>query len=242
MEITRETPINFIVFNANIDKKNLYNGPIARMCMDSWKRAFPNLNIINIDVTEEITHINEFCEFCYSHNVKSFITDPLRLYYMNQYDNCVYCDYDVILYDFNSIIDLMNKKDCFIIQQTGTFIWNRYKNNKTLNLIVDKYNEIGIFCKKDYTNNVDIYNYLCKYAGDWYVFTLIDKSLLNTTLKYSIKHLIKFQYVTNCYLKIYLKYFNFMIIGYYLKMQKILQILPYKINNRKYSEDKYNYI
>ena len=106
MEITRETPINFIVFNANIDKKNLYNGPIARMCMDSWKRAFPNLNIINIDVTEEIANMNEFSKFYYKKGAKSYATDPLRLYYVSQYDNCVYCDTDVYIKDVSRIIEI----------------------------------------------------------------------------------------------------------------------------------------
>ena len=170
MEITRETPINFITFSYQ-DQKNYLNNSVARMCMDSWKIAFPNLNIINIDVTEEIANMNEFSKFCYSNGAKSYTTDPLRLYYVNQYDNCVYCDTDVYIKDISVIIDLMNNNNEFIIHQSGMFTWNKYRNNQKYKDYYKQYNKLGLKFNKrfeNYFNKETIIDFLSSQkCGDW---------------------------------------------------------------------------
>ena len=158
MEITRETPINFITFSYQ-DQKNYLNNSVARMCMDSWKRAFPNLNIINIDVTEEIANMNEFSKFAYNQNLKSYTTDPLRLYYVNQYDNCVYCDIDVVIISsyINDLIKLLNSNNELIIWSTGTFTWNKHKNNQKYIKFYNFYNKF--FNSNFYDSKKDKYYY-----------------------------------------------------------------------------------
>lgn len=107
-------------------------------CLHSWTKAFPGLCFVSIMLTPEVLALTEWSKLDWAGN-KKYPTDSLRIYFCNCFSNCFYCDTDVFLAENFKIRDDL---DCFVIDTcSGTFLYNREKNNKCLQDFLDFYNE-----------------------------------------------------------------------------------------------------
>lgn len=78
----------------------------------------------------------------YSGNIRSYLTDYFRLVYVNKYDNCFYCDTDVLVGP--GFLDLLRKNmryGCFCIECTGTFLYNRRRDSSALRELIKFYDD-----------------------------------------------------------------------------------------------------
>lgn len=120
-----------------------YRTKFARECLESVKREFPGVDIVDVRITDQILERNAF-----SRKMKespNYESDPLRLIYINKYDNCFYCDYDIYFFKGAGkiIMDYMKKYSCFTIGKNSYFIYNKSRNNAEINRVIDFYESIG---------------------------------------------------------------------------------------------------
>ena len=133
----------FIIFTYPDDSPDYLTSGFRKMCIDSWKKAFPRMRIVYIDVSQCI----DICEWTRKHYIrKSFPTDPLRPLFLSFLSNGIYCDVDVYLRS-DSRDSLMLNLNSFIGKYgcSGTFLWNKLGyNSKLLDMyhVYDKYKDL----------------------------------------------------------------------------------------------------
>lgn len=130
---------NFIVFTYPSDGDYLKTG-FRKMCIDSWHIAFSRIRIIYIDVSKCL----DLCKWTEIYYVrKSYPTDPLRPLFLSFLDNGIYCDTDVFLHPKTR--DLLPLCQGFFVGEygcSGTFLWNKEKNNQHFMKWFEIYNEM----------------------------------------------------------------------------------------------------
>lgn len=155
-------PFNIIIIDFP-DNGNYYETPLAKKCMSSWKKVFPNAIFQKILITDEIIekenspYIN-FFKKCYKSfyskwedgwqvPLKSRIfqraSDLFRLIELNKFDNAIYMDADVYLNPefINYFIkNIYEHSEFFMGKMLGTFIWNKKKDNIQIQNIIDYFN------------------------------------------------------------------------------------------------------
>lgn len=123
---TPEVCYNIILF-VFPDDNDYYNKPYINECISSWRRRLVWTRLIFIPVFES-KKLSKWTEVTYHR--KNFPTDSLRILFTALLDRCLYIDTDVF---FSSRLKVPFDKDCFVVSScSGTFLWNKKRNNKKL--------------------------------------------------------------------------------------------------------------
>lgn len=123
-----DNPIyNFFIFTFKDDAPDYLQTGYRKLCIDSWKKAFPKWRLIYVSVEE----CRKFCHWTdIAYERKSYPTDPLRPLILAYFNNAIYCDQDVYITSDARKVLAFNAL-CGVGQYccSGTFVWNRFKGN-----------------------------------------------------------------------------------------------------------------
>lgn len=142
---------SIILFHYPGDDK-YYDKPYVKECMRSWQTYFKDPRFISILIDDEVKALSAWTQKCNGN--RKYMTDSLRVYFVNQFDRCLYLDTDVFLC-VDAVIDF-NKYDCFCLSCcTGTFLYNKAKHNKILDDFWNFYNN-DLVKEEHFWENSDI--------------------------------------------------------------------------------------
>ena len=137
---------NFLMFTYPNDKPDYLKTGFRKLCIDSWHIAFPRMRIIYVDVSKCLG-LSPFTDFYFER--KSYPTDPLRILFLSRLNRAIYCDTDVYLRsDARDHLPLECK--CFVGAWgcSGTFLYNKKRNNKKFIKWFKVYNKIPLDAKE----------------------------------------------------------------------------------------------
>lgn len=159
----QQIPFNIVIIDFP-DNGNYYETPLAKRCMDSWKKVFPNAIYKKYIITkEEIQNQNSFYIQHFEKykgtgiNLKLRYSDIFRLIKLNENNNAIYMDSDVFLdEDFiNYFVSYIYGQPCYFVgKMLGTFIWNKKKNNPIIDNILE-YFDLYFLNKKNPSFDID---------------------------------------------------------------------------------------
>lgn len=133
---------NIILFTFP-DDGEYYSKPYINECISSWRRKLVWTRLIFIPVFES-KKISKWTEVTYHR--KNFPTDSLRIAYTALLDRCLYIDTDVF---FSTDFNVPFEKDCFVVSScSGTFLWNKKRNNKKLLRWFNIYERVAVEIEK----------------------------------------------------------------------------------------------
>lgn len=134
------------------DEKELetyYQLPYVRMCMDSWKKYYPESKILFIQM---VPYLSEFSDATYYYGKRNYPTDSQRVLYCSILRKAIYLDVDVFLPEKIKEIEEDNfPRACVINNCSGTGL---YSNNYDLRALHDLYNWYESTAVKRIKNNV----------------------------------------------------------------------------------------
>lgn len=138
-----------ISFYFGNNDEDYYNRYYIKKCRDT-QNITGQLEDININVNNKKYLKNTFLRTFYNNThglTNCFATDVIRLIEINNYDDCFYCDTDVYFTDTfkNDIRECISKYDVFVVNHTtGTFLYNKHKNNPKIKKFINFYNSLLI--------------------------------------------------------------------------------------------------
>ena len=171
-----------------LDTPGYYRKKYINDCQNSWLRVLKNVRFLTILVNDEVMNLSKWSQRCNGNH--KFISDSLRVYFVNQFNNAIYLDTDVYLTSQFDITPLVFNNDCFIIDNcTGTFLYNKKKNNEVLEDFWNFYNEV-LSLEDSFYDNGDLiaYEKFTKYRAEKGLMTInsikIPKSIVHFSCFY----------------------------------------------------------
>ena len=129
--------------------------PIATKCIESWKKFFPDYEIIEWNESNLNININKFAQDAYYEKKFAFFTDVARLYIIYNYGG-LYFDIDVeVIKSFDELID----NDVFFgIESEGKINtglgFGAVPKHKIIKEMLDDYKNIDFISNKNQLNSV----------------------------------------------------------------------------------------
>lgn len=116
-----------------------YYKPYIDECIKTWKRNINKpIRFIMVYIDNEVMNLSKWSQHCNGN--RKYITDSLRVYFVNKFDRCLYLDTDVVITSSFDINKAMEENDNFVINHcTGTCLWNKHKNSEVLNKFFEFY-------------------------------------------------------------------------------------------------------
>lgn len=93
-ELTEHSLVFIAFYYKEEEIYTFYKKPYIKMCMDSWKKVYPDSIILYIKVEKDIS---EWTNMSIYYGKKNYPTDSLRLLYASLFKKCFYLDVDVFL-------------------------------------------------------------------------------------------------------------------------------------------------
>lgn len=90
--------------------------PMAKKCIESWKKYFPDYQIIEWNESNFDINFNKFAKEAYEHGKFAFFTDVARLYIIYKHGG-IYFDIDVEI--IKKYDDIVNNKSFFGLESIG---------------------------------------------------------------------------------------------------------------------------
>ena len=114
--------------------------PLAKKCIESWKKFFPDYEIIEWNEDNFDVNFNQYLKEAYNEKKYAFVTDVARLYVIYKYGG-IYFDTDVeVIKPFN---DILNCEAFFGIEKAGYVAtglgFGANKENKFIKMLLDDY-------------------------------------------------------------------------------------------------------
>ena len=150
-EVTKlesDKTFSFIIFTYPDDPPDFFTKGYRKMCIDSWKVAFPLYRLIYIDVNQ----CRLFCKWTnITYKMKSYPNDALRPLFLSYIKNSIHCDTDVYLIKDTKKLLPLTSYDCFVGQWgcSGTWLFNRKANNEELLKWYHLYDDFDTFEQGD---------------------------------------------------------------------------------------------
>lgn len=115
--------------------------PLAKKCIESWKKMCPDYELIEWNETNFDLNINLYVKQAYDHKRYAFVADFVRLWVVNNYGG-IYLDIDVELI---KNLDELLKYDAFFASEDEKYIntglgFGSTKDNEILNALIEDYN------------------------------------------------------------------------------------------------------
>lgn len=119
----------------------------AKKCVESWKKFFPDYEIIEWNEKNFDIHFNNYAYEAYKNKKYAFFTDVARLYIIYKYGG-LYFDVDVEV--IKSYDDIINDCDAFFGIETLGMVntglgFGAVKGNKFVKLLLDDYNNKSFY-------------------------------------------------------------------------------------------------
>ena len=114
--------------------------PLAKKCIDSWKKFFPEYEIIEWNEDNFDININDFVKEAYDSGKYAFVTDVARLYIIYNFGG-VYFDTDVeVIKTFDELL----KNDAFFGLERNKYVntglgFGASEKNQFIKLLLDDY-------------------------------------------------------------------------------------------------------
>lgn len=113
---------------------------LAKKCIKSWKKFYPEYEIIQWDETNFDININEFCKEAYKQKKWAFVSDVVRCYALKEYGG-LYFDTDMLL---KKPINDLQKYDLVLGWESKEhvavgIIWAKHPNHKIFDELLNFY-------------------------------------------------------------------------------------------------------
>lgn len=127
---------------------------LVQKCIESWKKYFPDFQIIEWNETNFDIHFNNYTEEAYCAGKYAFVSDVVRFWALERYGG-LYFDTDVeVIKNFDDLL----KQEAFAGFETneyvapGLVLWVKNKHNKLMKEMLEYYENVS-FIKLDGTYN-----------------------------------------------------------------------------------------
>lgn len=121
---------------------NNKKSPLVRKCIESWKRNFPDYDIIEWNESNTDIHVNGYVEEAYKNKKWAFVSDYIRMLVLYKYGG-VYFDTDVeVLKPFPSEMmesDSFAGIESFTKEVSPGLVFACHKNNNIVKRVLETY-------------------------------------------------------------------------------------------------------
>ena len=129
--------------------------PLAKKCIDSWKKFFPDYEIIEWNESNLNININKFAQEAYQAKKYAFFTDVARLYIIYNHGG-LYFDTDVEV--IKSFDNMINNDAFFGIESEGKIAtglgFGAIPKHKIIKKMLEDYNNIDFTSNKNKLNTI----------------------------------------------------------------------------------------